>query len=169
MHTAMRRALRELPLVLAAGVLAGLLNNAFSPRSIPLVGDWRKAYGVPSAGGQHSPTYGNVEIGLSEAERLRAGGALFLDARPTGEYAAGHIPGAASFPFEESADRIADVLALCEGRARTVVYCAGLECDEAHLLARALRQAGTDRVAVFAGGIDEWTARGLPVTKGATP
>lgn len=154
------RAARELALVLAAGALAGLLSNAVSPRSIPLLGEWTKSYGVPSAGGMHAPTYGNVEIGLAEAARLFDEGVLFLDARPAEEYAAGHIPGAASFPEDEADERIEEALLLCGEAGMTVVYCAGIDCDEAHLVARRLREAGVDAVRVFAGGLNEWRAAG---------
>lgn len=163
------RALRELVLVLAAGAAVGLIGNAVSAKRIPLVGEWRKAYGVPSSGGVHSPTYGNVEIGLDEAERLIAGGALLLDARPPEQYAEGHIPGAVSLPEEAVSERPEAALGLCEGAERVVVYCRGIDCDEAHLLARTLREAGVEGVRVFAGGIEEWKAAGRPVAKGGRP
>lgn len=159
-HPDLTRAAWELALVFAAGALAGLLSNALSPRRIPLVGEWAKSYGVPSAGGAHAPTHGNVEIGLAEASRLFDGGALFIDARPARQYAAGHIPGAASFPEEEASERIEEALLLCAEVETAVVYCQGIDCDEAHLLARTLRAAGIDGVRVFAGGLDEWRAAG---------
>ncbi|MEI6633476.1 MAG: rhodanese-like domain-containing protein [Chlamydiota bacterium] len=164
-----RRAVRELALVVAAGALAGLLSNAASAKRIPLAGDWSRAYGVPSAGGAHSPTYGNTEIGLGDAARLIAGGALLVDARPPELYAEGHIPGAISIPAEAASARLEAALELCEGRAPVVVYCRGLDCDESHLLARALRESGVEGVRVFAGGIDEWRAAGRPVTRGGRP
>ena len=117
----MRRALLELVLVAFAGALAGLLNNTVSPRSIPLAGDWSKAYGVPSAGGAHSPTYGNTEVGLEEAARLADDGALLVDARPPDQYAEGHLPGAISIPAEAVSGRMEAALSLCEGRGRVVV------------------------------------------------
>ncbi len=163
------RAARELALVLAAGALAGLLSNAVSPRGIPLLGDWTKPYGVRSAGGVHAPTYGNVEIGLAEAARLLDEGALFLDARPAEEYAAGHIPGAASFPEDEADERIEEALLLCGEAESTVVYCAGIDCDEAHLVARRLREAGVDAVRVFAGGLREWRAAGRATAAEGAP
>lgn len=165
----LRRVVRELPLVLIAGALAGLLNNAFSPKSIPLAGDWSRAYGVPSAGGAHSPTHGNAEVGLEEAGRLADAGALLVDARPPDQYADGHIPGALSVPAEAVSGRLEAARALCEGRDRVVVYCRGLDCDEAHLLARELRESGVEGVCVFAGGIEEWRAAGRPVTRGGRP
>ena len=90
------RAVREFVLVAAAGALAGFLGNAFSARRIPLVGEWRKPYGVPSAGGAHSPTHGNVEIGMEEAVRLLAGGAARLEGRSAGGRVEGESPSGVS-------------------------------------------------------------------------
>ncbi len=163
------RAVREFVLVAAAGALAGFLGNAFSAKRIPLVGEWAKPYGVPSAGGAHSPTHGNVEIGMEEAVRLLAGGAVLIDARPPGEFAEGHIPGAVSLPAEGDSAPPEAALELCEGAAGVVVYCSSAECDEAHLLARALREAGVGGVRVFAGGLAEWKAAGRPVARGVRP
>lgn len=156
-------------MVVAVGAIAGLLNNTVSAKRIPFVGEWRKAYGVPSAGGAHSPTHGNAEVGIDEAVRLVDEGALLVDARPPESFLEGHIPGATSLPAEAASARIEAALRLCEGRDRVVVYCKGLDCDESHLLARALREAGVEGVRVFAGGIDEWRAAGRPVARGGRP
>ncbi|MEJ2744899.1 MAG: rhodanese-like domain-containing protein, partial [bacterium] len=135
------RMLCETAAVIAIGFLAGFANNALSSRSIPLIGHWNKAYGVPSPGGTNDVTSGNVEIGLEEALRLSREKALFLDARPAEAYAESHILGAYSLPEDQVAARMDDALALIEQRKKVVVYCQSMDCDEAHLLAGSLREA----------------------------
>jgi len=160
------RTLGEGAAIVLIGCAAGALNNALSARGIPLVGQWRKAYGVPSPGGKHAPTHGNVEINLAEALRLHAGGALFLDARPATQFATGPIPAARSLPEDEFEERVGGVIDDAAGALAVVTYCQGMECDEGHLLARKLRGAGVGRVVVFAGGVDEWKAAGHPLETG---
>jgi len=168
-HTLVRT-LRETVVVLIIGLLAGFSNNALSSRSIPLIGQWDKAYGVPSPGGMHDPTRGNIEIGVGEALRLFTQGAVFLDSRPDESYAERHIRGARSVPEKQLAARMEEVLTMIEGDKKVVVYCQGMECDEAHLLASALREAGLNKIFVFAGGMKEWEAAGYPVEgAGGTP
>jgi rhodanese-related sulfurtransferase len=194
-HTLVRT-LRETVVVLIIGLLAGFSNNALSSRSIPLIGQWEKAYGVPSPGGMHDPTRGNIEIGVGEALRLFKQGAVFLDSRPDESYAERHIRGARSVPEKQLAARMEEVLTMLEGDKevaeshdydehvhnkrktsrmlegdkKVVVYCQGMECDEAHLLASALREAGLNKIFVFAGGMKEWEAAGYPMEgAGGTP
>jgi rhodanese-related sulfurtransferase len=49
-----------------------------------------------------------------------------------------------------------------------VVYCNGGECEDSEFAAIMLRDAGVPRemLFVFAGGIVEWKAAGLPVETG---
>lgn len=163
------RILCETAAVVAIGFLAGFANNAISPRSIPLVGRWDKAYGVPSPGGTNDVTRGNVEIGMEEALRLSREKALFLDARPAEAYAERHILGAYSLPEEQAASRMEGVLPLIEKRKKVVVYCQSMDCDEGHLLAQTLREAGIKEVFVFAGGLKEWEEAGYPLAQSAAP
>jgi rhodanese-related sulfurtransferase len=149
--------------VTAVGFAVGVANNLFSPQNIPLLGDWSKDYGVPSAGGAHAATYGNVEIDLQEAVRLHREGAFFIDARPPEDYAAEHIPGAHSMPEERDHEIYEQLLAELAPDAIVVTYCQSMNCDEAHLLARSLREAGITNVYVFAGGLKEWLEENNPV------
>lgn len=162
------RLIFETACVLITGCIIGTLNNAFSSRSIPLAGEWDKRYGVPSPGGIHAPTSGNVEIALREAHLLFRKGALFLDARPEAAFFERHIPGALSFSVQH---RDQTLLTLIESRRPStalVAYCQGMECDEAHLAARELREMGLTNVMVFAGGFEEWEAAGYPTVTGTS-
>jgi len=161
-----RRSLYEAVVVIIAGCLAGILSNTFSSRSIPLIGEWNKAYGVPSPGGSHASTHGNIEINLANAQRLFQEGALFVDARPREAFLEDHIPGARSVTEETLPDRLSEISGLVEEGKRVVVYCQGMDCDESHMLAAKLREGGIDGVYVFAGGIGEWKAAGASLEKG---
>ena len=162
-HFPLNRTLCQAAVILILGCLAGLLNNTFSPGGIPIAGNWKKAYGVPSPGGKHDPTYGNIEITPDRALLLLKEGALFLDARLAEGYAGGHISGARSFPEELIEERMNELCETIEPDRKVVTYCQSMECDEAHLLARALRDTGMKNVFVFAGGYEEWKAAGHPI------
>jgi rhodanese-related sulfurtransferase/DNA-binding transcriptional ArsR family regulator len=81
-----------------------------------------------------------------------------LDVRPREEYAAGHIPGAVSVPFDELADRLAE---LPDGQI--VAYCRGAYCVLAHDAVRLLTAHGRTATRL-ADGMLEWRLADLPVT-----
>jgi rhodanese-related sulfurtransferase len=101
---------------------------------------------------------------VSREELLRratAGDVIVLDVRPTVEYAAGHIPGAASIPIEQLSQRLAELPQDTE----VVAYCRGPYCVFAHDAVRLLRATGR-RARRLAGGMPEWRLAGLPVAAG---
>ncbi|MEE8148652.1 MAG: rhodanese-like domain-containing protein, partial [Longimicrobiales bacterium] len=97
-------------------------------------------------------------------ERLGAGEVIVLDVRPPDEYAAGHIPGAISMPFEEIEQRLAEL----PSDGEIVAYCRGPYCIYAVRAVEALREGGL-RARRLEDGIPDWTLRGLPVAVGAAP
>lgn len=73
-------------------------------------------------------------------ERLAAGDAVLVDVRPENEFAAGHLPGARSFPLDTLATRVSELPS-----DRTIVaYCRGPFCTFAADAARQLRALGFD-------------------------
>jgi rhodanese-related sulfurtransferase len=90
--------------------------------------------------------------------RLEAGDVTVIDVRPGEEYAAGHIPGALSFPVDELADRLAEQPA----GATIVAYCRGAYCVMAHEAVRALTTEGL-RAVRLTDGMLEWRLADLPV------
>ncbi|MCE7948974.1 MAG: rhodanese-like domain-containing protein [Chloroflexi bacterium CFX4] len=81
---------------------------------------------------------------------------LLLDVRTVGEFASGHIGGAANIPVEELANRLAEV----PNDQPIVIYCrSGNRSAQA---ARILRSAGY-AVVYDLGGIITWQAQGYPV------
>ena len=93
--------------------------------------------------------------------RLRAGDTIVLDVRPTAEYEAGHIPGAASVPI--------GTLRWLRSLAKDieiVAYCRGPYCVYADEAVRQLRRRGfTARR--LEDGFPEWKRAGLPIAAGA--
>lgn len=86
--------------------------------------------------------------------------AVLLDVRPDREYAAGHLPGALSFPLEELSRRLQDIP---PGKV-VVLYCRGPYCLLADDAQKILAERGI-RALRYEDGVDEWAAAGLPVSR----
>lgn len=89
---------------------------------------------------------------------VTAGRVVLIDLRPREEYAAGHLPGAQSLPFEELDE--ADVECLAEGPPKIVAYCRGPWCLKARQGVARLRELGVDAQRLNAG-VAEWRAKGM--------
>ncbi len=93
---------------------------------------------------------------------------VFVDARNTRHYEAGHIPGAYELDRYYPENHLPTVLPVCLNASRIVVYCTGGECEDSHFAAQLLREAGVPAgsLTVYTGGITEWEATRLPVETG---
>lgn len=107
----------------------------------------------------HSGTPGKITA--SEAAHAAAAGrVLLLDVREPGEWTAGHAPDAVHLPLGQlnpqqvPADR--PVVTVCRSGNRSAKAAA------------ALHAAGRD-VSNLTGGMQAWTAAGLPITRGGKP
>jgi rhodanese-related sulfurtransferase len=95
-------------------------------------------------------------VEASEGRALVADGAVLLDVREPGEFAAGHAPGAVPLPMGEVAARAHElprdrrIVAICRSGARSGT------------VTRALLGAGFD-VVNLAGGMHAWADAGFPV------
>lgn len=114
-------------------------------------------------------------VGTEETTRLfhdpgtPQGTILFIDARDTKEYQAGHIPGAYEFFHYRPEDYLPVVLPLAQAAERIVVYCNGGECEDSQFTAVFLRESAgvpAEKIFIYAGGFEEWTKAGLPVELG---
>jgi rhodanese-related sulfurtransferase len=106
----------------------------------------------------------NIELDAVELY-VDAGAALIIDAREPEEYAAGHLPGAISLPYEKVITDPAALESLDVGNRPIIAYCGGGECEVSLSLAHELIALGYERVAVYTGGYPEWEASGLPVAR----
>lgn len=91
-----------------------------------------------------------------EAERLVGGGAVLLDVREPDEWEAGHAPGAVHVPLGELGDRLDQL-----PRDRQIVCVCHLG-GRSEKAAIAMARLGYD-VANLVGGMEAWSAAGLPV------
>ncbi len=139
---------------------------------------------VASAGGAPPPTLANLVINpdgqppsftlreeryvpaLAVKEALEQGlRMVILDARATSDWANGHIPGAAPFPFY-------DIAQMAESLPRDgtwiLAYCACPHAASGHVVDE-LRSRGFEHTAVIDEGIHHWIDQGYPTARGATP
>ncbi|HTX23077.1 MAG TPA: rhodanese-like domain-containing protein [Steroidobacteraceae bacterium] len=131
---------RHHPLLVSAAALAAVLVIAYE--------SWLRAQGAAAVSPQ-------------ELIRLMNQGALVLDLRPPGEYAAGHINGARPMPSEQI-PKAGDTWKRHKGKP-VVVY-----CDAGSLATAAVRQLaaqGFSQVFSLRGGLSAWRAENLPLAK----
>lgn len=107
---------------------------------------------------------GMEAVGFHELRaRMREGSAILVDVRPRQEYAAGHIAGAVSIPYDEIEGRLREL-----PRDKDIVaYCRGPYCvfaDQAVEWMRGKRRQARRLEA----GYPEWKSAGLPVEVGAS-
>jgi rhodanese-related sulfurtransferase len=183
----------EALLVATLGLVFALAANALSPRGLRLSRNYFPDAGTtPSATNVSATTITSVStnavgatiqrlqqhglqlvssnevVELFRDPRREQGLVVFIDARDDQHYAAGHIPGAWQFHHYRAENYMPAVLPVCLNALQVVVYCAGGECEDSEFAAIMLRDAGVPREALFvyAGGITEWNAHGLPVEIG---
>jgi len=165
--------LRQMFYLGLASVLLSLLVNLISPNKIPLIGQYYAfevvdGVIVPPAATPGDPPF--IAVDRAQAE-FALGEALFVDARDTGEYDCGTIPGAVNLPFEEMpGDDLASYVDSVFGGApmdRTLItFCAGEECDLSLHRARNLKALGYRNVLIFFGGAREWDDMGFEIQRG---
>jgi rhodanese-related sulfurtransferase len=119
--------------------------------------------GAGSSGAVSAEEAASGQMARDRVKRLLDAGAIVLvDARPAREYQAGHIAGAISVPYENFADYYSDLTATVPHGSVIVCYCQSETCDDSENLARELRFMGYERVLLYKGGWDEWSAAGYP-------
>ncbi|MBP7791441.1 MAG: rhodanese-like domain-containing protein [Candidatus Goldbacteria bacterium] len=109
------------------------------------------------------------KIHLEEAKVLfESGKAVFIDARSTGEYNDGHIPGALSMPVGDVQNKIPQYKDILQDKV-LVPYCHGAGCHLSDKVAYALFDAGYKKIVIYFGGWPEWTQANMPVEKYEPP
>ena len=147
--------------ILVLASLIALSVNQLRPGRLPMVADWSPKAQLTTDTGI------NLEIPLEEVEALFfARMALFLDARPPDQYAAGHIQGALSLPWDAFAETFPRVMASVPRETTIVTYCDGETCGLSKDLAFALLQEGYFNVRVLVNGWTLWQQNNMPVETG---
>jgi rhodanese-related sulfurtransferase len=185
-----RNVLLETVLVGVVGALVAFASNALSPRGLKLTRNYSPggALAASRSFGSASGTNGlaatqlldtqfraeglqlatSNQVAMLFAEAQQAPGVIFVDARDDEHYQAGHIPGAYQLDRYHPENYLAVVLPACQVAEKIVVYCKGGSCEDSEQTAIFLRDAGVpkDRLFVYAGGFDEWSASRLPIETG---
>lgn len=85
--------------------------------------------------------------------------APLIDSRPAARrFDVGHIPGSINIPDTQFDKHVAKLPA--DKSALVIFYCQGLKCDLSHKSAYKAEKLGYTNVRVYAGGIEEWEAKG---------
>lgn len=104
------------------------------------------------------------EVDFDQMQRVNGAEATVVDTRARDRYRAGHVPGAVSWPRFGTAEIPAAIGTLSRSR-RLIVYCSGVACEDAEVVARRLRALGFTRVGIYRGGWEEWTENGGAVER----
>ena len=154
--------------ILVVGSGAGLAYNAMSDSGIPL----RTPRNVTASEHVNWSLYlEGVRASLADAKAAYdSGTVIFLDARVSRSYAAGHIPGALNLtPHDVSTDGRKKLVGIPRD-AQIITYCGGARCQASVKLAHLLKQGlGFTRVRAFFDGWGAWIDAGYPVRKGSDP
>lgn len=128
--------------------------------------DGGRATRADSAGASPSSAADESATGSISAaellERIERGDALYiLDVRSEGEFASGHVPGAANIPFNQMLSRMSDVPGTAE--QELIVYCG--HGPRAYMAAAALRNGGRTRIVYMSGHFSAWQTAGLRIER----
>lgn len=112
-------------------------------------------------------TFGEV-ADLYEDVRTATGVYLFVDARNDDDYSSGHIPGAIQcdrFQLEAQIEAVVNAAAIAE---MVIVYCNGGDCEDSVRVCQDLENSGVEfeKLRLFAGGWEDWTANQMPIEDG---
>lgn len=173
----MKRLPIQIVLILACGILLGVINNTLSSGRIP----WIQDYHIPADGDDENwipfswdPARDTVFTLLNSNkayQQFEKNKAIFIDARMQEEFIEGHISGAINIDFEGDAElfdyQVSQLHELAGPDVYLITYCAGTECDASLMLARNLYfSQGYSNIAIFFGGWEQWIEKGYPIEEG---
>ncbi len=153
---------KEVSLILGISFLTAFVVNYYHPSGIALVGQWDTSAGVVTARAKNDiAIQGNDIETVDRAKKLYDSGTyVFVDARSSEDFEAGHIPGAVSLPVGQFEDNITAFLERYPPDASIITYCSGRTCQDSHHLAEYLLEFGYINVNVFIDGFPGWKAEG---------
>jgi 3-mercaptopyruvate sulfurtransferase SseA len=163
-HNSLIQALWQASALVALACLIALGVNHWRSDGIPVVGDWSAEARFADAPGD------SLVIALDQAAHLyEQETALFVDARPQGQFAQGHIRGALSLPWQEVDRYFVETADRLGGTKTIITYCDGESCELSHELALFLKDMGFEDVRVLVNGWSVWRQAGLPTDGEMTP
>ena len=113
-------------------------------------------------------TLDNITADELLAKIERADDFILVDALAPMIYAHSHLPGAINLP-PAAVDALRCTKRIPSLETEIVVYCANPDCDDSVATAQKLMALGYTNVRHYAGGKDEWNARGLPLERAGKP
>ncbi|MBV8587889.1 MAG: rhodanese-like domain-containing protein [Verrucomicrobia bacterium] len=96
------------------------------------------------------------EVSLAVVRSWNPKEVLWVDARPTAEFDADHIPDAVSLNLEGWNQRFPQFLDRWQPGVKTVVYCSSISCNLSTEVADHLRHSSISQVYVLSGGWEAW-------------
>lgn len=156
-------------IIILLAMLIGFSFNAFYSGGIPLIAQPRELKYEPDSSApdmiENLPT---EPLAISQEqtwELFKNKKALFLDARKADFYDYGHIPGAQRLTWH-GPDSLPEIPVTILPNQLIVTYCNDEDCDLAIELAYFLFDNGFQRIRIFHGGWQEWTAANYPISRG---
>ena len=138
-------------LLAGSAVLGGLVYHTMDDEG--LLAHAQAAAGIQRA--HIESLVGHVEI--QELAGLLKGDTVFIDARSSGAYEKGHLPGAINVSTKAGPDQRRESLAGIARNARVVVYCNAAHCSAAGTVGATLLSHGFTNVSLYKGGWKEWS------------
>lgn len=99
------------------------------------------------------------KISESKVQKLLDTDTVFIDARFTRDFEAGHLEGAINVPVDANDLEHQKVTADIAKDARIVLYCQSATCKFAEIVAIKLIKEGFSNISIFRGGWNEWVAK----------
>jgi rhodanese-related sulfurtransferase len=94
---------------------------------------------------------------MTLAQARSSADAIWIDARPQGEFESEHVPGALLLNEDRWNELLPQVLAAWAPEKRVIVYCSTESCGSSREIAHRLRkEAGLTNVFVLEGGWEAW-------------
>jgi rhodanese-related sulfurtransferase len=141
----------------------------WAPNGVSWKGNWPSSSSTAEEAYRMMAKPGDpVFISLADVIRLSedpSSGAVFLDARSSTEFSAGHIPQARSLPFYELEKYQDAALTGVSAETPLIIYCEGIGCELSFFLGRDLQKAGYNNIHIFYGGFPEWKEAGRELEK----
>jgi len=160
-HSKIGKAFGEAAVILVLSLALAFSINALRPGGLTFLS------GKGSPKDTATPTDALKIYSADECmQLLKAGRALFLDAREEGAYVSGHLPGAFHVPLEKVETKLTWLQEMEGGGKIFITYCDGQGCGKARVLAEALRKKGIKSLGEFADGWQGWMDRGYPIDEG---
>jgi len=147
-------AVKEAIIILAIGIVVGILTNALRKDGIPLIAD-AEAFRIKTRA---------EFVKVEDAYRLFENGeATFIDARDERFFLTEHIEGSMSLPA--TGGDITEIAWLAASDPIVICYASAESQRQAGVLADRLLASGFNRVYVLLGGLEAWKEKGYPTAR----